>query len=419
MTTRKFIPLAYLVLGSVMLLTGALLLMNGQTTYAQDDDAQPQTTEEVTTEGESADDDAETDVTAEPSDDMTDDEPMSPDAIVAAVAGESYCTVCHTPTTNQVHTLANGETFSVAVDPQTLANSVHGTDNEEGALSCVDCHGADSFPHDDPPFANSREYTITKSNMCVDCHEDQQDMLAEGVHYTALAGGNLRSASCVDCHGAHDVQPAGAREVVVDTCGNCHVIAYDEFAGSVHGQALIEENDPNVPTCISCHNVHGVQNPNTAEYRNASPQLCADCHADEELMNEYGISTNVFNSYLSDFHGTTVRLFEEAGSNMPANEAVCHDCHGAHGTTAMSEMKDEEVRENLLPMCLDCHPDATADFPAAWVGHFEPTFESHPILFGVNLFYDILIPVVLGGFVLLVITDIVRRIRDRFGGENH
>ncbi len=409
MITRKLIPLAYLIFGSALLLSGALLLMNGQTAYAQDDEAPPQTTEEVTQD--------DTDTEATPATDDSDE--ATPDAIVAAVAGESYCTVCHTPTTGQVHTLADGTSFSVAVDAQALADSVHGTDNEEGALSCVDCHGSDSFPHDDPPFANEREYTITKSNMCVDCHEDQAENLKSGVHYTALAGGNLRSANCVDCHGAHDVQPTEAREVEVDTCGTCHVIAYDQYANSVHGMALIENNDPNVPTCVSCHGVHGIQDPTTALFRNRSPQLCADCHADEELMSEYNITTNVFNSYLSDFHGTTVALFEQASPSVPTNKAVCYDCHGVHNITAMSEMKDEEVRENLLPMCIDCHPDATTDFPASWVGHYEPTFESHPILFGVNLFYDILIPVVLGGFALLVITDIIRRTRQRIRGENH
>ena len=39
-----------------------------------------------------------------------------------------------------------------------------------------------------------------------------------------------------------------------------------------------------------------------------SPELCASCHADEELMAPYDISTDVFETYVDDFHGTTVIL---------------------------------------------------------------------------------------------------------------
>jgi hypothetical protein len=65
----------------------------------------------------------------------------------------------------------------------------------------------------------------------------------------------------------------------------------------------------------------------------------------------------------------------------------------------------------LLDTCQECHPGATADFPDSWVGHFPPTLESYPLLYVVNIFYDILIPAVLGAFALLVLTDIFRRIR--------
>ena len=50
---------------------------------------------------------------------------------------------------------------------------------------------------------------------------------------------------------------------------------------------------------------------------------------------------------------------------------------------------------------------------SALLGHYEPTAESNPLLFLVNGFYELLIPGVTGFFVLLVASDIFRRIRKR------
>jgi predicted CXXCH cytochrome family protein len=312
----------------------------------------------------------------------------------------------------------DGSTMSIAVDRTAMLASVHGQSLEDGPLGCSDCHGEDSFPHDNPPAASIREFRVTQSNICIDCHEEQAENLSDGVHYTALVAGNLRSATCVDCHGAHDIQGSSESNAeIAQSCGACHQIVYNEFAQSVHGKALIE-GDPNVPTCVDCHGVHGIQHPTTALFRNRSPELCAGCHANEELMAQYDITTNVFDSYLSDFHGTTVALFQQEAPNVASNKAVCYDCHGVHDIARADESNSHVIRENLLATCQQCHPNATADFPDAWVGHFPPTLESHPLLFVVNSFYTILIPLVLGGFIFLVLTDIYRRIRQRIMGRS-
>jgi len=333
---------------------------------------------------------------------------------VAPTGDDSFCVICHSAATEQMTTFVNGDTLSIAVDRDVLSASVHGTDNPEGALGCVDCHGTDNFPHDNAPAAlDARNYRIEQSNTCVECHEDHTANLADDVHYTALVAGNLRAATCVDCHGAHDVQhPTENPTAVVENCGDCHLIVFDDYQQSVHGVALFN-GDENVPTCASCHGVHGIAHPTTALFRNNSPELCADCHADEALMTEYDISTNVFDSYLTDFHGATIALFEQDDPNVASNKAVCSDCHGVHNITPADDSKSQVVRENLLATCQECHPGATSDFPDSWVGHFEPTLDSHPLLYLVMLFYDILIPVVVLGFVFLVATDIFRRIRTR------
>ena len=334
-----------------------------------------------------------------------------------SATNDSECLVCHTDTTPQTMTLADGSQISIAVDHTALLDSVHGQSLEDGPLGCTDCHGEDIFPHDDPPAASIRAFHITQSNICTDCHEEQVEDLGDDIHARALLDGNLRAASCVDCHGAHDVQgPDRSGADVAQTCGTCHQFVYNEFEQSIHGESLLA-GDPNVPTCTDCHGVHGIQHPTTALFRNRSPELCADCHADENMMAEYDITTNVFDSYLSDFHGTTVALFEQETPGVASNKAVCYDCHGVHDIASASEENSHVIQQNLLVTCQQCHPDATTDFPASWVGHFPPTLESHPLLFVVNLFYDILIPVVVGAFIFLVLTDIFRRIRERFSGS--
>ena len=41
-------------------------------------------------------------------------------------------------------------------------------------------------------------------------------------------------------------------------------------------------------------------------------------------MGKYGISTQVLNTYVADFHGTTVTLFEQVSPNTPDEQAGLH-----------------------------------------------------------------------------------------------
>src|SRR5690606_31527529 len=147
---------------------------------------------------------------------------------------------------------------------------------------------------------------------------------------------------------------------------------FEQYQNSVHGAALFAESNPDVPTCIDCHGVHDITDPKTNLFRVRSPQLCATCHADAELMGKYDITPNVFDSYLTDFHGSTVALFEQQDPNVPTNKAVCFDCHGVHDIARVDDQTSRVVRENLVATCQECHPGATADFPDSWVGHFPP-----------------------------------------------
>lgn len=327
----------------------------------------------------------------------------------------SYCAVCHSEEAKTLQ-LADGTSLNLHVTPDMIAGSVHGSNNPAGALGCVDCHGENAFPHTDSPPGSKRQFTIQAAQLCADCHTEQTQAQADSVHAHGLEIGNLRAATCVDCHGAHDVQPISDHpEVAAQTCGTCHTSIFEEYQASIHGEALLVNGDTNAPTCITCHGVHGINDPTTAQFRNRSPELCADCHADEELMAQYGISTNVFDTYLNEFHGTTVALFEQQDPDSASNKAVCYDCHGVHNITPADNSKSQVAKQNLLATCQQCHPNATSNFPDSWVGHFEPSTDNHPLMYLVDLFYKILIPAVLGGFVLLISTDIFARTRHVVG----
>ncbi|HUM27714.1 MAG TPA: cytochrome c3 family protein, partial [Anaerolineales bacterium] len=186
-----------------------------------------------------------------------------------------------------------------------------------------------------------------------------------------------------------------------------------------HGNALADGNT-DVPTCTDCHGVHSIGDPTTDSFHNNTPALCADCHDNEEVMGKYGLSTEVLETYVSDFHGTTTTLFEQQFPGQQVNTAVCSDCHGVHD---IGRVKDSEtgiaMQENLLSKCQRCHPDATANFSAAWMGHYQPSPEHYPIVYYVNLFYKFFIPAVLGGMIFFVLTDIYRRIVNRIKGVKH
>jgi predicted CXXCH cytochrome family protein len=258
-----------------------------------------------------------------------------------------------------------------------------------------------------------REYRLENYPLCGRCHEPKYESTLDDVHGRALAEGNEEAAVCTDCHGAHNTPiPNEPRERISYTCRQCHSNIFNEYATSVHGEALIEESNPDVPTCIECHGVHNLTDPKTALFRIQSPELCATCHADEQLMEKYEISTEVFETYVADFHGTTVTLFEQQSPDVETNKAVCFDCHGVHDIRKPDDPKNG-IKANLLETCQQCHPNATANFSDAWTSHYQPSFEHNVLVFLVNWFYRIIIPLTVGGLTFLVGTDVYRRVRKR------
>lgn len=316
-----------------------------------------------------------------------------------------YCLGCHS---NQLTmSFKDGQQQSVQISPEMLKTSVH------SKLYCTDCHfGFSPDEHPQRSFRSKRDYSISASESCRRCHFDKYTKTLESIHYATLSQGNLNAPVCVDCHGAHAISQTGKeRTASAKRCENCHGNIYAIYSKSVHGNALFNEHNQDVPVCADCHRAHNIIDPRTFDYREKIPQMCGNCHANKELMNKYGLSTAVVNSYLQDFHGVTLKLYtkQNAADKLTLKPiAVCVDCHGIHDITATTGPSASIVKANLVKRCRKCHPDAGENFPDSWISHYKPSLKKAPLVYLINLTYTVFIPFMMVGLILQILLHIWR-----------
>ncbi|HEY3368192.1 MAG TPA: hypothetical protein VGK74_24330 [Symbiobacteriaceae bacterium] len=159
-------------------------------------------------------------------------------AVPGKPEGNAACLECHVKAD---HMTRGGKDISVQVDGKAFDESVH------GILSCVRCHAEAAGPEHakDPkkplpvPPADTRERKAFQSAECVKCHAGVYEQSYNlSLHGVAAKHGDIRAATCVDCHGVHNVLPARnpdssvAKEHLVQTCGQsgCHQNAPASFA---------------------------------------------------------------------------------------------------------------------------------------------------------------------------------------------
>ncbi|MGD0897300.1 MAG: cytochrome c3 family protein, partial [Thermoguttaceae bacterium] len=176
---------------------------------------------------------------------------------------------------------------------------------------------------------------------------------------------------CTDCHGGNsqteEVRAAHATEDgfhkvaspkdVPEFCGKCHAnIEYmrryrpsprtdqlAEYWTSGHGQKLKAAGDPNVATCISCHDrphgsgqekaKHGIRpvtEMDSPVYRTRVAKTCSTCHSDKKLMagRQYHgqpLPCDEYDKWTRSVHGKA--LLEKGDLSAP----TCNNCHGNHG----------------------------------------------------------------------------------------
>jgi nitrate/TMAO reductase-like tetraheme cytochrome c subunit len=319
------------------------------------------------------------------------------------------CLACHGDKDMSV-TLPSGETQPLHVDHEAFLHSVHGD-----KLSCTDCHrDMEEIPHDAKPFRTRREFTVAYTEQCKRCHFDTYTKTLDSVHQAAVIRGDRTAPLCVDCHGAHDILPPGQpRAGISRTCASCHEGVSRIYTRSVHGSSLIEGENGDVPVCTDCHRAHDIAGPRADGWRLRTPEICGDCHSNRELMGKYGLSPNVQQTYVADFHGMTASLQRSGNRPQRTFTALCTDCHGIHDITRVDDPESRVIRANLVNTCQSCHPGASENFPAAWLSHYEPSWEKAPLVYGVQIFYAVFIPFIVGGLVLQVLLHFWRVVVNR------
>ncbi|HWR83723.1 MAG TPA: cytochrome b/b6 domain-containing protein [Candidatus Deferrimicrobium sp.] len=159
---------------------------------------------------------------------------------------------------------------------------------------------------------------------------------------------------CVDCHadlaGFEDYPHA--EELKPVDCAMCHDDVARIFAASDHGQAT---NNPNAPTCVSCHNSHKIlshDHPYATTAARNLPYTCSGCH---HLKGSLKIDPDIrivdsFDRYMRGIHAQGV-----ARGIGPA--ASCNDCHGMHDLKKASDPQSSVNKLMLPKTCSKCHND--------------------------------------------------------------
>jgi hypothetical protein len=319
------------------------------------------------------------------------------------------CSICHGKQSYKRIVRRNGEIDNLFVDENVLADSVHHN------KSCTDCHAdITTVPHEN----------ITPQPVdCSRCHfpgnpvgapqTGQYDILRESVHGQALAEGKENAPLCQDCHGSHDIaflsspQSAFAPRNVGPTCGHCHKEAYNDWLISEHGQALLEGNAIEAPTCISCHGEHDIYaqvDPRSHTFHANVPESCAKCHDEKEITAKFDVPPEQVETFERSFHGIAIRF----GSTVAAN---CASCHGHHKILNSSDPESPVNVRNIPNTCGQegCHPGAGVNYSIGKV-HVNPEAQEAGLVYYVATFFKYFTIVVISGLVIHIVLDLGRRI---------
>lgn len=310
----------------------------------------------------------------------------------AEPAATTSCEVCH----SDPDWVGNEEAAAVVA-------AVHASAHGEVGLSCHDCHGGNPDPalaEDmeaamDPGFRESpfRETPARAEipSFCGGCHGDPEYMRRfrpdarvdqereywTSAHGLALRKGDLRVATCGDCHGVHELYRPDNPESsvhpaqVAETCRACHedaermagstlpdgrplpVDQYSRWRRSVHGEALLS-GDLFAPTCNDCHGNHGATPPEI----DSIAFVCGQCHGRESSLfrasgkNEGFLTHEEYRSEAGEEGCGACHEDSEPQAALPAYTPLheCATCHGNHSV----------VRPSLA--MLSPLPEAPCDF---------------------------------------------------------
>ncbi len=217
---------------------------------------------------------------------------MSPDAGYIGVPAKTeipaLCASCHAD-------VALMRQYDLPTDQYAKYNeSIHGIRLAEGdtnVTTCFDCHGGHQILKANDPA--STVYPANVPELCANCHSDEElmapyniptnqfDLYQQSVHGHALLDNqDLRAPNCATCHGTHGAAPPGFEEVA-NVCGSCHAATQDYYLKSPHASG-----GDGAPKCVTCHGRYDVSKPSEALYLGAEPRHCGACHAPDSAASQ-------------------------------------------------------------------------------------------------------------------------------------
>jgi len=196
--------------------------------------------------------------------------------------------------------------------------STHGVllaQGDTNVATCYDCHGGHQILKANDP--GSTVYPANVPTLCSGCHSDktlmapyniptdQYELYRKSVHGEALIDNqDFRAPTCATCHGTHGAAPPGFNEVD-NVCGSCHTATQDHYVKSAHGK--VESG----PKCVTCHGDHDVSKPSEAMYLGADSKRCGSCHPDDSPT-----GFKVTQTY--DFISSAAKAYDQADASVKA-----------------------------------------------------------------------------------------------------
>ena len=322
------------------------------------------------------------------------------------------CGKCHAKEIEHFNKSAHGQAFK---------------NGDKNAPTCFQCHGEHSINS----VLKSDEFSkINQTELCLSCHQDDRVNISKethlndykkSFHYIALKNGNIKAATCSNCHGPHEMKRASDPESQINkknidvTCGQsgCHEQQKQDYSGSIHHTTLMSKENSDSPTCNNCHGAHQIVNTDSLGKDQGTKQrgvvkLCSNCHASVEIIRNNDLP-NVATNYNESFHGLAVR----GGSSKAAS---CGSCHGNHNIRPSTDSLSTINKKNLGQTCGKCHPGADNVFLNTKI-HILKAETDNPMLFWVTRFYILMIVGVIGGMVLHNILDYRRKLKEKKAGK--
>ena len=303
------------------------------------------------------------------------------------------CTTCH------------GDTDLFEAEHLTILEDIRSDVHLEVGLSCHDCHGGnpsvsvadDMFAAMDEEFARNPYRGVPVRTeipgFCGSCHSspsymrrfrpdarvDQEREYATSHHGIALAAGDAKVATCIDCHGIHGIRRIDDPEAgvypthVAETCGSCHADAElmtgytlpdgrplpinqrARWQQSVHAAAMFEREDLSAPTCNDCHGNHGANPPGL----DSVTFVCGQCHGREAELFRASPKHSGFenhNEYLTEAGDEGCAACHEPPEPQVWVTGIrrfgeCTSCHDNHGTVRPTVAMFGQLPESPCAFC--------------------------------------------------------------------